>query len=885
MEIYKIENLNFAYPESEKQVINNINLTINQGEFITLCGKSGSGKTTFLRLLKTCLSPNGTLSGKIYFGKKQLIDISFKEQAGKIGFVMQNPDSQIACDKVWHELAFGLESMGCSTPEIRARVAEMASFFGIEQWFHKKTNSLSGGQKQLLNLASIMIMQPDVIILDEPTSQLDPIAASEFLNTLKKINREFGTTVILSEHRLEEAIPLSDRVLVIDNGEIIADALPQETGKILKDKNHPMQLSLPTPMKVYLELENGGNCPVTIRDGKQWLENYSKNHEVKNNVCPKGIITPLYEEKIIEIKDIYFRYDKNLPDVIKGLNLTVNKGQICAIVGGNGTGKTTLLSLVSGINTFYRGDILIKGKSILKHKDLYNGIIGVLPQNPQTLFLKSTVKLDLFEVLQEKNLSREEQEKLIEKVINICRLNDVTDRHPYDLSGGEMQRAALAKVLLLSPEILLLDEPTKGFDGEFKQIFAEILKSLKAMGKTIVMVSHDIEFCAEVADSCALVFDGEIVSQGTPYEFFSGKTFYTTSANKMARNILPEAVLAQDIILAFGGEIREKKIPLPEEKIHNEIPAEISSVQKKKSIFKVITGIVSALLFLIITLSFITDIDILNLSALSFISPLGLQALSLGLITLSFVLLMPKKNKSTEMSVLKEDNKKVSKPLLFATCFMLIAVPLTIFAGIHLFDDRKYYFISLLIILETLFPFLLAFEWGKAKTRKLIIISVLCALAVGGRAVFYTLPQFKPLIAIVIISGICFGGETGFLVGAVSGFVSNFFFGQGPWTPWQMFALGLIGFMAGILFAKIKVSKISVTIFGILATIIIYGGITNPQMLFMMQEEITFEMLLITYMSGLPFDILHALSTAFFLYFITEPMTDKINRIKTKYRL
>ena len=819
MESFKVENLSFSYPNKTDNALDDINFIVNQGEFVLLCGRSGCGKTTLLRLLKSSLSPFGELNGTILFNGKPLADYDTKEQASGIGFVMQTCDNQIVTDKVWHELAFGLESLGYKQTEIRTRVSEMASFFGIQTWFHKKVTELSGGQKQLLNLAAVMVMQPSVLILDEPTSQLDPIAAGEFLKTLEKINRELGTTVILTEHRLEDAFPMADRVIVMDGGKIIADEAPEKVGKILKSENHDMYKALPTPIKVYGQVENSLFCPLTVRDGRVWLSEYSKENVLNTDIIPKDKI-PNNTDTVIEIKDAWFRYEKDLPDTLKGFNLSVNKGELFCLLGGNGTGKTTALSLISGLNTPYRGDALIKGQSISKIKNLYDGLLGVLPQNPQSVFVKKTVYLDLMEILSDKKLTNEEKEQKVHNISVLCRIENLLESHPYDLSGGEQQRAATAKILLMEPEILLLDEPTKGMDANFKDEFADVLLDLKSNGVTILMVSHDIEFCAEYADRCALVFDGSITSIDTPREFFKGKTFYTTSANRMARTCLPDAVLAEDIILACGGNVKKR------ERLSRNI--ELHKVKSK-----------------------------------------------------------PQADIRTGLIQLPKSDKKLPKRTLLATFLILLLIPLTIYTGTSFLGDRKYYFISLLIILETMIPFCMVFEGRKPKARELIVISVLCAIATIGRAAFFMLPQFKPVTFLVIIAGVCFGGETGFLVGAVTGFVSNFFFGQGPWTPWQMFAFGIIGFIAGILFKKgfLRKTKASLCIFGFLATLVIYGGIMNPTSIIMWQNKITWEMLLSAYIMGIPFDLIHALGTVFFLWFISEAMIDKLERIKIKYGL
>ena len=571
-------------------------------------------------------------------------------------------------------------------------------------------------------------------------------------------------------------------------------------------------------------------------------------------------------------------------------SVTLNsKISITCLVGGNGTGKTTALSLISGLNTPYRGDVLIKGQSISKIKNLYDGLLGVLPQNPQSVFVKKTVYLDLMEILSDKKLTKEEKEQKVHNISVLCRIENLLKSHPYDLSGGEQQRAALAKILLMEPEILLLDEPTKGMDAHFKEEFADILMDLKSNGVTTLMVSHDIEFCAEYADRCTLCFDGSITSASAPREFFKGKNFYTTSANRMARTRLPDAVLAEDIILACGGKIEKRERQSRRIELHkaqNEIKT-LKKRTKKLTPARIILGSIFALLFALTSLSFITDIDILGFSKVNFLGLDTLQIIAIIEIAIACFCFFPQRDIGIEVIQVPKSDRKLTNRTLMATFLILLLIPLTIYIGVFFLGDRKYYFISLLIILETMIPFCMVFESRKPKARELIVISVLCTIAVAGRAAFFMLPQFTPVVALVIIAGVCFGGETGFLVGAVTGFVSNFFFGQGPWTPWQMFAFGIIGFIAGILFKKglLRKTKSSLCIFGFLATFIIYGGIMNPSSVIMWQSKITWDMIKSAYIMGIPFDLIHALGTAFFLWFISGSMIDKLERIKVKYGL
>ena len=400
MEHFKIENLNFSYPTSkDKKSFDNVSLKIEKGEYIVLCGKSGSGKTTLLRHLKTVLTPHGNRTGEIYFNDVALKDVDNRQQSSKIGYVMQNPDDQIVTDKVWHELAFGLESLGCEQKVMRSRVAEMACYFGIQDWFHRDVAVLSGGQKQLLNLASIMAMQPEVLILDEPTSQLDPIAASDFLNTVRKINTELGTTVIITEHRLEDIFPYADRAIVMDSGKIIADDTPRNIGKLLFEQNNPMFTAMPTPVRVFYNSNGIGDCPLTVREGRGWISKEFTD-EPKNKEIPCKNIDEEIENPALSLKELWFRYEKDTPDILRGVSLEVPIGTISAIVGGNGAGKSTTLKSICGICKPYRGKIKIFGKSLNKFKsgELFRNCISMLPQDPKSLFVKSKVSDELSEM-------------------------------------------------------------------------------------------------------------------------------------------------------------------------------------------------------------------------------------------------------------------------------------------------------------------------------------------------------------------------------------------------------------------------------------------------------------------------------------------------------
>ena len=557
MEILRVDGLKFSYPNQLKKALNNINFSIDEGDFVLICGESGCGKSTLLRHLKPELSPHGQVSGDIYYYSQKINDYSSKQIASEIGYVLQNPDSQIVTDKVWHELAFGLENMGLDTQSIRLRVAEMASFFGIQGWFRKNVNDLSGGQKQLLNLASIMAMQPKILILDEPTSQLDPIAAKDFIDTLVRINKELSTTIIMTEHNLEDIYSVCDKVIVMEDGKVICNDTNYKVADILSgDKNHKMFKSLPTPSKIYNQLngylEGASKSPLTVKDCRQWLNDSMDevtitkldDTETEINIDEKD------REIAIELKDVYFQYNKISEPTIRDLSFKVYKGEIYSILGGNGTGKSTTLSLVARQRKPQRGKIFINNIEMKKYnnKSLYENNLALLPQNPQSLFVFETVREDLEEVLILQNKDREYIDKEVKRVSKLLDIEHLLEHHPYDLSGGELQRAGMAKVMLLNPKIILLDEPTKGLDAYCKEEIGKMLMKLRDMGVTIVVVSHDIEFSARYSDRCAMFFDGSIVSEGTPKEFFIGNNFYTTVSNRIARNIFEDTLIYEDVV-------------------------------------------------------------------------------------------------------------------------------------------------------------------------------------------------------------------------------------------------------------------------------------------------------------------------------------------------
>ena len=540
MEIVRIENLSFTYPESKNKALHDINLTVQSGEFILICGESGCGKTTLLKMLKKQLIPKGKISGNIILFGSSIFESDEYKSIKNFGFVMQEPEKQIICEHVTEELAFNLESLGFKKNVIHKKIAEISSYMGIEQLFEKKTSQLSGGEMQKINIASALMCSPKLLILDEPTSQLDPIASQSLISLVKRLNSDLGITVIISEHRTEDLFDYADRVIYMKSGRITANDTPSKTALSFNKENIPP--SFPAAVQLYCRLWNTDidNCPLNNRSGRDFLQKLI-TPDTNNRYEPssKDIKD---KETVLEIKDLYCKYDRYSDDILKDLSLTLYRSEVYALFGGNGAGKTTLLKAVSGLIKPYSGSIKILGKNIKKYKnnELYNGVLTALPQNVSYAFEHDKF-IDEFD-------NDEHTQELFKSFIEANLITqDLLERNPLDFSGGEKQKAAICIALCTSPKILLLDEPTKGLDGKAKKDLAQMIRTVSQKGVTVFIVTHDTEFSSECADRCGLLFNGRIVISEDMHTFFSENDYYTTAAAKLANGYADGCVTVNEL--------------------------------------------------------------------------------------------------------------------------------------------------------------------------------------------------------------------------------------------------------------------------------------------------------------------------------------------------
>lgn len=565
MKIFECKDVTFFYPEDTKPAIEHINFSLEKGKIYVLCGQSGSGKSTLLKHMKKEQIPFGTGTGQMYYCNRILEELGTKQSCQEIGFVGQLPDEQIVTDKVWHELAFGLESLGEKPMVIRQKIAEVAEYFGIGQWFHRKTDTLSGGQKQILNLASVMAMEPKLLLLDEPTSQLDPIGAERFLHTVEKINKEFGTTVVISEQRLEEVLSIADEIIIMHDGKLLKKGKVRECAALLHDgrmkigKELPVEKGMPVSVRAYIHGADilskvddrkefsAAYTPLTVKEGQLWLKSWRANREkqpkYQGQDCQDSKVfennkEPKRENKnvAIEAKNVVWGYERG-KEVLKDFSIKIPKQKITALLGGNGSGKTTALKVLTGIYKVKQGKV--------KQSE----ICGYLPQNPQTMFTETTVEEELADAIcfGKRKIEPSAIRTKVEQMLNRMELVSQREKNPFDLSGGQAQRLAIGKILLTDASVIAMDEPTKGMDAAFKEAFAKMLEELVRDGKTIILVSHDITFCSEYTDYCGFLFDGQIISSSTTREFFKQNTFYTTQARKMAIHSYPGVVTVTDL--------------------------------------------------------------------------------------------------------------------------------------------------------------------------------------------------------------------------------------------------------------------------------------------------------------------------------------------------
>ncbi|WP_303250911.1 ABC transporter ATP-binding protein [uncultured Senegalimassilia sp.] len=483
----EVEHFSFSYSQNDgaaaRNALQDISFRVEQGAFCVLVGSTGCGKTTLLRSLKPELAPVGSTSGSLKLFGKQLAQIdhpamSPSESAQLIGYVMQDPDAQIVCDTVWHELAFGLENIGTSPNEIRRRIAEVAHYFGIEPWMHSKTEDLSGGQKQLVSLAAVLALRPQLLVLDEPTSQLDPNAVKQFLFILSRVNRELGITVVMATHSPEDAALYATQRVDLDD---------------------------PGPIASF------DQAAAAMQSRRLQRASLLQHAEI-----------------VLDISNLYYRFDRHAPWVLRGAFLQVQQATVLALVGGNGSGKTTMLRCLAGVLKPQRGKV----------RNALASSQALLPQDPKSLLVCDTVREELMEWADRCGYDQHQARRIGKRM----GLADCAEQHPFDLSGGQQQKLAIAKLLLANPHLLFLDEPTKGLDPQSCAALSQTIKSLTDEGHTIVLVTHDLDFAFATADTVSMLFDGEIVCTEPVEGFFKHNLIYRTNAeSRLFGNIVKQA--------------------------------------------------------------------------------------------------------------------------------------------------------------------------------------------------------------------------------------------------------------------------------------------------------------------------------------------------------
>lgn len=532
MALLEIQNIKYYYPGSTKSSLNSIDLKIREGEFLLVVGGSGSGKSSLARVIAGLIPEfyGGRLDGKLFFQEEKLKGDDRQILNSHVGIVFQDPEKQLVMTSVEAEIAFGLENLGLNQQEMFRRVAEVMSFLNLTSLRDKFTANLSGGEKQKVALASVVAMQPRILVLDEPTSQLDPVAVGEFLDLVEFLNKELGYTVVLIEQRLERCFHLADRIVVMEQGEIICDGTPGDAARWQLAHQLPF---IPPVAKLFASV-NSSVVPLTVRDGRRELHKYLPTVSLQEIPERKVKLTPVNEEHtVLAANNIWYSYPGGR-EVVRGQSLCVKEGEFVVILGANGSGKTTLLKLLTGILKPDRGSVQLLGQDTrnLSLTELGRKV-GYLSQNPNDYLFQDTVEDELMFTLNNFQLP---DNGICEEILKKLNLYDLRQANPRDLSSGERQRVALASILVAGPRLLLLDEPTRGIDYRLKAELGGFLQGITASGGTVVMVTHDVEFAAENADRIVMIFDGMVACDG-PREVMGESIFYAPQMSRLFRGI------------------------------------------------------------------------------------------------------------------------------------------------------------------------------------------------------------------------------------------------------------------------------------------------------------------------------------------------------------
>lgn len=822
MESVSVSGLCYKYAATRDFALQNIDFTLKSGDFCVICGKSGSGKSTLLKALAPQITENGEIYGDIRLFGRSAFDISPKESAQTVAFVGQSANDSIVCEKVWQELAFGPQSLGKDESEMHAIIAETASYFGLQSCFDSDVDTLSGGRKKMLSIAAAMTLKPKLLLLDEPLSSLDGKSVSELISMLCRINRELGVTVIIAEHTFTELLNVCTNLLILSGGKAQWFGKPQNIGEYMRTGDVSL---MPTQLKAWNAALKQYPITLSVAECAAAVSDYCGKNNIGEIVCKDE---PSFTKIAARAQNVCYKYGKNEPYVTNGLNLTLHYGCITALLGENAAGKSTLMSLIYG-------SIKPLGKITLYSNDgkpQKSGGAALMPQDVRIMFTHFSVYDEL--------KAAATDEKSLEDVIALCRLSALQNRNPMDLSGGEQKRLALALMLLSGADILLLDEPTSGLDRDFCRELCNILKWLQQSGKAILITSHDMDFCAECANICAFMFRGKITAISSPHRFFRQNMLYTTAASRISGSSINNVITDGELLYALCGENDGKSSGEPQ----NDGTARDTNDKRGDSNGN-------------------SDSNNSDNNGNAAVTP------------------------STPCRKIKsQPAKRRDKLSVIITAVCLCLTAPIIYFGAVIFGEQAFLATSLCVIMLAMLPFFISFERSRPPAREIALLSVLTAAAVASRAAFCFLPQIKPVAAIVIITGFALGAQSGFLVGAMSMLLSNIFFGQGPWTPWQMLAMGLVGFAAG-LFGRLKISRnpIAAAIFGFICTLVIYGGIVNPSTAILAHSPLKISVFALYYLQGLPMDIIHAASTFMFLLMFTNPFMKILSRIKLKFAI